>query len=64
MVDTLSRIQGANLLAIALSVEHGTLLVDIKKCWEHDSQLSVMIEKLKYGKPYVLFGSNDWCLGI
>lgn len=44
VADALSRIQGPELLAIALSVEYGTLLDDIKQSWLQDPQLHTVIK--------------------
>lgn len=58
MADALSRLPGPELLAIALSVKHGTLLDDIKDRWDHDPQLKDRIEQLKKGLPFEFVWKN------
>lgn len=59
VADVLSRIQGHELLAIALSVGQGTLLTEIEDSWR-DPQLSLAIERLKSGQK----GQFTWKQGM
>lgn len=46
----LSKIQGYEMLAIALSLDQGSLLDEIKDSWKQDKYLCVLLEKVKFWK--------------
>lgn len=60
VADALSRIQELELLAIALTVEQGTLFDEIKNSWEQDSQLSLLLRQIQSVTP----SQFEWKQGL
>lgn len=62
VADALSRIPGPELLAIALIVQQGTLLEDIKDCWNQDPSMKVLVEQLKTSQSLTFVWKNGLLL--
>jgi len=60
-VDGLSRIDGAQLLAITLSTIHSALMQSIKDSWSQDPSLQALVQCLNAGQQHPKY---TWLQGI